>query len=273
MVFSTDMPNIDDMLFGGFPEGRVSGIFAVPNTGKSLLANQVAMKAISEGKKCLFLMSPSEYDSRKISEIFLERYGLTEKDLPDYKKILNMTNLGSLFGLDIIVDKTGNKTSVQIREKKAKRKKKGEEPVKEWRMKDFEPYDLIIIDSFSELIKLSIVMEVQNLGARSSMETQIFGAMTECMEKYNTTFILVHHASVNPMAIADAQSPFGGPVLLYLSKYLVLMKKANKPLYDKFGKLGRRIQRYRWTGSIESEFEPMVIKKDYGLIDAEDEEE
>ena len=273
MVYSTDMKNIDDMLFGGFPEGRISGIFAVPNTGKSLLASQVAMKAIKDGKKCLFLMSPSEYDSHKISEIFLERYGLTKDDLPDYKKVLNMTNLGSLFGLDIVIDKSKDKTSVQIREKKAKKRKKGEEPVKEWGMKDFEPYDLIIIDSFSELIKLSIVIEIQNLGARSSMETQMFGAMTECMEKYNNTFLLIHHASVNPISWGDAQVPVGGPALIYLSKYLVLMKKANKSLYEKKGKMGRRIQRFRWTGSVESEFEEMVIKENYGLIDAEAEEE
>ena len=273
MAFSTDMKNIDDTLFGGFPEGRISGIFAVPNTGKSLLANQVVMKAMSEDKRCLILTSPSEYDSYKISEIFLERYGLTKDNLPDYKKVLNMTSLGSLFGLDVVIDKTKDKTSVQIRDKKMKRKKKDEEPIKEWGIKDFEPYDLIVIDSFSELIKLSIVMELQNLGARSSLETQMFGAMTDCMERSDTTFILIHHASVNPIGWGDAQYPFGGPVLMYLSKYLILMKKADKPLYEKYGKMGRRIQRYRWTGSIESEFEQIVIKKDWGLVDAETDKE
>ena len=37
--------------------------------------------------------------------------------------------------------------------------------------------------------------------------------------------------------------------------------------------MGRRIQRFRWTGSIESEFEEMEIKENYGLMDAETEKE
>ena len=67
--------------------------------------------------------------------------------------------------------------------------------------------------------------------------------------------------------------PVGGPALIYLSKYLVLMKKADKSLYEKKGKMGRRIQRFRWTGSVESDFEEMAIKENYGLMDFSDKEE
>jgi len=265
-MYATDVKTIDELIFGGFPEQRVSGIFALPNTGKSLLATQVMMNAIHDGKKCLHITTPSEYDSDKIAKIFLDRFKVDK--IPDYCKVLNSQAFGAMLNIYIDLDKSKDKISIQIRDMKSKeikeRKTNGE-----WTREDLSKYDLIVLDSFSEMIKLTMVMEPQNLGARSIIETQLFGAMTECMEEYGNTFILTHHASVNPIAFADKQNPFGGPVLMYLSKYLILLKKADKPLFDKVGMRGRRVQRYRWTGSMESEFKPVMIKEDYGYADLE----
>jgi len=267
MGFSTDAESLDNLLFGGFPEKRVSGIFASPNTGKSLLSMQVAMKAISEGKECLYITSPSEYDSNKISEIFFKRFN-TEKT-PDFLKVKNCVDLGKLFYLDLDISDEKKKTEVIISDIKKKDQKKLSEEIG-FKKSDFGKYDLVVIDSFSELVKLSIQSAVQNLAARSIVETRLFAAFVETMEEFDTTFILVHHSSVNPLAFADIHKPYGGPVLMYLSKYLLLLKGPDKKLRDDVGPMGRRVQRYRWTGSLPSEFLGLEIKENWGYVDLPD---
>jgi len=272
MVFSTDMESLDNLLFGGFPEGRVSGIFSLPNIGKSLLSMQIAMKAISEGRNCLYLTSPSEYDSEKISKIFFNRYN-TDK-MPDFLKVKDCVELGKLFYIDLNIDDSKKKTEVIFTDIKRKDQKKVSEELGFGR-KNFSNYDLIIIDSFSELVKLSIQSAVQNLSARSLIETKLFAAFVDVMEEFNNTFILVHHSSANPMQFGgEVQRPYGGPVLMYLSKYLIMLKGPDAKLYKEFGKeagsLTRRIQRYRWTGSLPSGFMGVQIKENWGYIDLPD---
>lgn len=223
MVFSTDVRALDNIIEGGFPDNRISGVFAFPNLGKSLLCNQVAMKAASEGKKCLFLLTPSEFDSNRITNIFKDRYEVDEKNLT-FLKIISGELFASLFNLNMIINNSTNKTSVVIREKE--RWRKDERPI-DWKISNFQDYDLVVVDSFSELIKMTLVLDIQNFGARSAIETQLFSAMSRTIEDYNTTFLLVHHTSKNPMARVDSQNPFGGAVLMYLSKYLLLMKTAS----------------------------------------------
>lgn len=261
-MFCTDVKVLDELTDGGFPERRVSGVFGLPNIGKSLLLNQVAMKAISKGKSVLYVLTPSEYDSLNISKIFFKRFN-TDK-LPDTYNIQNAMDFGRMFDMDISIDRSKDKTSVQIRDLKRRKN------TAEFSYKDFENYDLVIVDSFSEMLKLSIVMELQNLGARSTIETQLFGKMTECMNDCKTTFILVHHASQNPMVIFDSQTPFGGPVLMYLSKYLLLIKGPTSDQFTKYGRNAKRVQRYRWTGKMLSDFVPVLVKENYGYVDVEE---
>lgn len=266
MAFSTDVRALDNIIEGGIPENRISGVFAFPNLGKSLLCNQIAMKAASEGKKCLFLLTPSEFDSNRIVNIFKDRYTVDKRNLT-FLKIISGEAFASLFNLNLIVNNSTNKTSITIREKEKWRK--GERSF-DWHTNNFQDYDLVIVDSFSELIKMTLVLDIQNFGARSAIETHLFSAMSRMIEDYHTTFLLVHHTSKNPMARVDTQNPFGGAVLMYLSKYLLLMKAASKKLYDKYGYMARRIQRYRWTGLVKSEFVPLLIKENWGFIDVED---
>lgn len=264
MVYSTDTDSIDDLLFGGFPEKRVSGIFASPNTGKSLLTMQTCMKALVEDKKCLYITSPSEYDSKAISQIFFKRFN-TERT-PDFIKARTCVDLAKLFNLDMVIDNSKDKTAVTIRNMKKKDIRESTGFVRD----QFANYNLIVVDAFSELVKLSIQTAIQNLIARSDIETHLFGAFTDVMEDYDCTFLLTHHSSVNPMAWADVHKPYGGPVLMYLSKNLLLIKKPDKKLYSEVGIMGRRIQRYRWTGSLPSDFLGIVVKKDWGYTDLDD---
>jgi len=264
-MYSTDISSLDKLIDGGFPDQRVSGIFALPNLGKSLLGLQTVMKAVSEGKRGLILSSPSEFDNDRIlSNIFLNRFDISEKDIPKVIRLVNITQLGFMFNLNINFDNSKNKLSATIQ--KRERWFKEEKPF-EWKIKNFEDYDIVLIDSFSELIKLAVISDVQNFPIRSALETQLYGAMTEAMVDYDFTTLLIHHTSKNPMSFADVQTPFGGAVLMYLSKYLLFMNNPTAPLYRKYGKNIRRIMRYRWTGRMQSEHIPILIKENYGFVE------
>ncbi len=51
----TGVKGLDDLIQGGFPEGRIILISGTPGTGKSILSSQIAYYNALNGKKCLYL--------------------------------------------------------------------------------------------------------------------------------------------------------------------------------------------------------------------------
>lgn len=278
MPLSTGCTNLDNLTDGGIPERRVSGIFSQPNLGKSFFSTQLALNAISQGKKVLYLCSKSEYDSRKIAEILKHRFGVEK--VPEYKQVKNLASLGRLFGSDITIDYSKDKVSVYIRDL-PKRDSKHRTIKYDWTYENFQDYDLVILDSFSELLKLDIlVSQLQDLPARSSIETYLFGKFTDACEDFGSTFFLVHHISQSPIGPIRITRPFGGPILMYLSKYLIEMDNPGKKLWTKYGAEARRVRLFRWVGKPRTDWIGLVLKENegfYGLdddtLDLQDDEE
>jgi hypothetical protein len=102
---------------------------------------------------------------------------------------------------------------------------------------------------------------------------RLFKEFGNLMNDFDLTVLLLHHSSQNPMSFMSSQNPYGGPMIIYEEKYLMQLNNADQSLYNKVGKRGKRVKRFRYAGKIESDYVPVVLKKDYGYIDLEDYEE
>ena len=273
-MFKTDISCLDNMIGGGFPDNRVSAVFGPPNVGKSMMCVQTAINAMLESKKVIYITSMSERDSKQYFHVFDERYPewIDKRGSIDFLYVSDLQDLASKFDyyLNIIYsneksDSSMGKVTLVIRNQMDDiiRLKK------DWRRDDFKGYDLVIIDSLSELVKLDIMSDMQNFPARSQVLTFLFAIFNDCMNDFNDTFLLTHHVSKAIGGFGKASYLWGGTAVGYLSKHIIEIDSPKKSSYDKFKKDGKSIKVYRWPGLQESEFFDVSLYKDWGYLDTE----
>jgi len=268
MTYNTDIKSVDDALNGGFPNNRVGAIFGPPNIGKSVLCCQISINAMSRDENIYYISSVSEKDSESYFDLFKDRYSVSKR--PEFNSLSHLSDLGSLLDKHLKIlysnEKAGNKetvgkASVIIRDETAK-----EIVDKVWRREHFKDYNLIILDSISEFLKMGIIHEMQNLPARSIVQNFLFSAFNDVMSDYDSTVILTHHVT-KTISFRSTTYPFGGPGVLYLSKYLLEIDKPKKDCWNRYKDEARSLRRYRWPAKVTSDWICARLKRDWGFED------
>jgi circadian clock protein KaiC len=63
------LPGLDDLLLGGFPQGKVVLVLGEPGTGKSILASQYLMWGLSKGHENAIFIGMNESKDRYVAEM------------------------------------------------------------------------------------------------------------------------------------------------------------------------------------------------------------
>ena len=134
-IVKTGVPGLNDLISGGFPEGRVILLVGGPGTGKTILASQFLYNGITDFNENGIYVSLDERKSHYYSE--METFGWNFKQAEEEKKFmfLDATRMsrsalsrGKIFGeitnlrgKQLSIDKLVEKLEVQIHEMDAKR--------------------------------------------------------------------------------------------------------------------------------------------------------
>ena len=271
-MFRTDIKFLDEKIGGGFPNNRVSAIFGSPNIGKSMMCVQCAINSLIEDKKVIYITSMSERDSEQYFHVFDDRYKdwIDKKDNIDFIYVSDLADLGDKFDYMLNINYSREKSDDSMGKASLIVKNQSSDTIrnkKNWKREYFMNYDLIIIDSLSELVKLDIMSDLANFPARSQTLTFLFAIFNDCMNDFNNTFLLTHHLTKSVIGYANASYLWGGASLGYLSKHIIEIDSPKKTAYDKFKKEGRSLKIYRWPGLQESEFFDVSLYKDWGYLD------
>lgn len=73
---SSGVEVLDTALGGGFPTRRVTEIYGIPSSGKSLISMLMVAQAQSDGKKCVLIDVEDAYDP-----VFAEKFGVNNDEL------------------------------------------------------------------------------------------------------------------------------------------------------------------------------------------------
>lgn len=274
-VLSTGTEAINNLLYGGLPVGAITSIYGKPNLGKSFFAAQMCVMA-NRAKKDGGLDSPSlildtenmfgdPLTNKRIFGFFLNRWYIKEEDLRvDIERVTNVQNLLKLLGVALSIDygKKGKKLKIEGLKIKPLVDSKIYQKFVE------QEYKFMVVDSFSQALKVQVVStEMQNFGARATLENILFGRLQEIAEKFNASILLTHHITKDPTKFMQYGEPFGGDMVQYNSKYTLQTLKGTKELTEVYGREVRRIRRKRapWMG-----LEDVAIVKlelDVGYVD------
>ena len=227
------------------------GIYGEPNSGKSLLAYQIA----AQYKSVIISTEDMDYDAFSFVK---NRWGSNYKE-PVILKARSLRSFLSLLGLELVESKSSRKFEVMLN-------RLFDYPLIDDNgiMKDKE---LLIIDSLTAPIKNTIPSGRQNMEGRAAVFRAIFGSLDEIAEKWEIPIILIMHESKDPTSPYDAGKPWGGNIIMYAIKYFFQMASSggidweNKKIFEK------KIRRRRFLGKGEDkDYHILQIRKDYGYI-------
>lgn len=228
------------------------GIYGPPNSGKSLLAFQIACQYNS------VILATEDMDYEAFSFV-KNRWGKSYKE-PVILKARSLPSFLKFFGLDIIPqEKEGLKFEIVLR-------RTTQYPLIEDNgvMKN---KDLLVIDSLTSPIKNYIPSGRQNMEARAAVFRAVFGSLDEISEKWDIPIILILHESRDPASKYDAGKPWGGSVPMYEIKYFFQMESSGGTDWENKKVFEKKIRRRRFLGRGEDkDYHILQIKKDYGYI-------
>ena len=272
--FLSECLTIDTLMGSGFPVGSITALFGQSGQGKTLLTAQLALSCIKNLDKDVIVIETEgnrEQDYLELLLKFAGRFGLTEEEI--CKRIHFYTVMGdlqdkaifSLLGLigykaELDASKKGDKFTVTYKEVKPK--------LKDELLKDV---GLIIVDSLTKPIKVSVGHKTQNLPARANLIGRFFDRLYQMAYKFDIAVIVVHHASVDPLKWGrDFGKTYGGDEVWYNSKYILQLIDSDMTARAKFGKSARRVQLLKHpynaaTGVLYT----VNLKEDWGFCDEE----
>jgi len=228
------------------------GIYGEPNSGKSLLAYQIATQYNS------VILSTEDMDYDAFSFV-KNRWGSSFKE-PIILKARSLRSFLKLLGLDIVPqEKDSLKFEIVLRRMITY-------PLIEddGIMKD---KDLLVIDSLTSPIKNTIPSGRQNMEARAAVFRAVFGSLDEIAEKWEIPIILILHESRDPASKYDVGRPWGGNIIMYSIKYFFQMASSGGTDWENKKVFEKKIRRRRFLGRGEDrDYHILQIKKDYGYI-------
>jgi len=229
------------------------GIYGPPNSGKSLLAFQIACQYNS------VILATEDMDYEAFSFV-KNRWGKSYKE-PVILKARSLRSFLQFLGLDIIPQEKKGSLKFEIVLRRVT-----QYPLIEDNgvMKD---KDLLVIDSLTSPIKNYIPSGRQNREARAAVFSAVFGSLYEISEKWEIPIILILHESKDPASEYDAGRPWGGNVPLYEIKHYFQMESSRGTDWENKKVFEKKIRRRRFLGRGEDkDYHILQIKKDYGYI-------
>ena len=272
-MFKTDIRSLDNMIGGGFQDNRVSAIFGSPSIGKSMLCIQTAANALLQDKRVIYISSMSEKDSGEYLNIYNQRYPelQSKKKNIDFIYVSDLQDLADKFDYFLNINYSNEKSETTMGKASIIIRNQSEDVIKQknWKRKYFENYNLVIIDSLSELVKLDIFSEMQNFPARSQCLMFLFSIFNDAINDYNNTFLITHHLTKAVTGYGNASYVWGGASIGYLSKHIIEIDSPKKTSYERFKKEGRSIKIYRWPAIAETEFYDVCLLENWGYVDTD----
>ena len=229
------------------------GIYGPPNSGKSLLAFQIACQYNS------VILATEDMNYEAFSFV-KDRWGKSYKE-PVILRARSLRSFLQFLGLDIIPQEKKGSLKFEIVLRRVT-----QYPLIEDNgvMKD---KDLLVIDSLTSPIKNYIPSGRQNREARAAVFSAVFGSLYEISEKWEIPIILILHESKDPASEYDAGRPWGGNVPLYEIKHYFQMESSRGTDWENKKVFEKKIRRRRFLGRGEDrDYHILQIKKDYGYI-------
>jgi len=231
------------------------GIFGEPNSGKSLLAYQIAAQYNS------VVLSTEDMDYEAFSFV-KNKIGSNFKE-PVILKARSLRSFLKLLGLELQSGKDSKRAS-----------RKFEVIIN--RLIDYplidengvmKGKDLLVIDSLTSPIKNTIPSGRQNMEARAAVLRAVFGSLDEISEFWQIPILLIMHESRDPANPYDAGRPWGGNIIMYSVKYFFQMASSSSTDWENKKVFEKKIRRRRFLGKGEDQnYHTLQIKKDYGYI-------
>ena len=181
------------------------GIYGPPNSGKSLLAFQIACQYNS------VILATEDMDYGAFSFV-KNRWSKSFKE-PVILRARSLRSFLKFFGLDIVPQEKTESLKFEIVLRRITQYPLIED---DGIMKD---KDLLVVDSLTSPIKNYIPSGRQNREARAAVFSAVFGSLYEISEKWEIPIILILHESRDPASKYDAGRPWGGNVPLYEIKH------------------------------------------------------
>ena len=224
----------------------VNSIYALPNTGKSLMASQDAFYL--SGKNDMNVLYIDTEGGAKLmlsqwKKPLSDRFGNAGQIYIESAKVKDFASFYKYFGLFSELSWKEKKVKVKDREpEKDKEKSKDKDTdipadvggKTEFRFKMFEPYDLredikslgikfLILDSITTPIKTNISDEQQNNTAKASAHAVIYARLRSLQEEFGIGVLVTLHASRNVAIPNSAVNARGGVNVWHFSKRMVYM--------------------------------------------------
>jgi len=271
IVISSGCSTIDRMFNGGLKIvwsekekryiGLPHGIFGKANIGKSLLAFQYSINAISQGLPVLYIDTELNWDeiTREYYIDFLSRrFNVSKEEINKnlhYISAPTIFDLAEQFGILIEIETHGKQTLVRFAYPTARQLanmvRTSKVPEKTKFNKEFfkdmpivktitdNNIKLVVIDSISAPIKEAIPVNQQNFPQRSNLFTTLLGSINKIADVYATAFLIITHGSVSPQEEqfgAIKYKMWGGDNLLYYIKRWMLIYSGMKEDREAFNK-------------------------------------
>jgi len=261
-ILPTGSEVIDGIMEGGLPRQAVSGVFALPDTGKTWLTHQIAVSNLKHSTKKSLIIETEAYNPdyyKRYSNVMYKKFDV--KRQVDYIHVRGLKQLCELFGLEYERDDSGKKIKIYIREIPKKKIDKEKTLTKT----QLNQYSFIGIDSFSKPFKGEISGGTADFPARAQVSDRLFYKFDDIFMEHDITMFLTVHASKDPMMPFGRPHQYGAETLLYNCKFLLGLYGPDKATYEKWGKEGRRIELKRFPG-IPPETYPLRLKVNEGFL-------
>jgi len=284
---SSGASSIDHLLEGGFERGTLSSIHSDADIGKSWLAFQLAImcnRPESDGgfdAPALIVCTEGFYSEKvlnKFTGFFKKRWNLTDEDIHvDVLQLRNIEGLYNFFGLRPIIKIVGDKmqASVEAINTPIKDGKKiigvldHLEGSKVWEAIDEIGYQFIVVDSISMPLKSrAFPSSLSWLSGRAAILTPFINTLNDLSIRKNIVVFTVHHLVKSDVRKQKSGwgHAWGGEIVKYVTKRMLLLMKPTKAEVEPFGKRSKRLHLYRLPGS-EQKTIVVELAKDTGFVD------
>jgi len=264
-IIPTGSKVIDELLEGGIPCGATSGVFSLPDAGKSWLTHQIAVSNLKHSDRGSLIIETEAYKDKyygRYSDIFYKRFDVKDKKV-DYIHVRGLKSLCELFGLEYIKDESNpKKIKIYIRGIPEKKQKNfplvlGDNVLKK--------YSFIGIDSFSKPFKGEISGGTTDFPARAQVSDRLFFQFDDIFMKHNTALFVTVHASKDPVSPFKRPHQYGAETLLFNCKFLLGLLGPAKKEYEEWGTEGRRVELKRFPG-IPPVTKSLHLKYNWGFV-------
>ena len=254
-MFKFDSKVADELVDGGLTPNEMLFLFGGPNSGKSLLAYQLACQYNS------VVINTEIGDPKAFSEFLQPRFEKRFRQ-PFQLNCRSLYSLANVLGLDIQLITKGQEGKAGKVESNITTTEKF--PVLEY-IKQHK-CDILVLDSITTPIKGAMGSARQNFGARADVISRILGQLSLILDETNVAIVVVSHQSQDKANKFDEGRIWGGDTLAYNAKYVLQLRTPNFKVETDAKTLYKQIRRRRYLGKLESKWHQLPLKKDHGFV-------